>query len=154
MSKTVVNFEDLWAHTEELATHIEVSEVSEAMQTHKDADMLRWQDYYNLKALFLNLQASIQQKTLSTTWVSIETEAQSDIGFTVTSALGGRIRWEDVIVLLDLIPGSVSINGVVAWSSQGLGLGTVNDYADVQQGDVIKCSGVTSIEYSNYEAAI
>lgn len=121
-----------------------------ALQAHKDADMLRWQEFYDLKAQFLDLQAGVQNKVLDPTQV-VDIEAVSTSGgYTVTSLLGGRVTFTDTIVLLDLIPGSVAVNGVVVWSGQALGLGTVEDHVDVNDGDIITTSGMNTVTFTAY----
>ncbi len=120
------------------------------LQDHKTADMSRWNEFYQLKKDFYDLKASIQNKALDTSSiVDIETDAQG-AGYTVTNSLGGRVTFTDVIVLLDLIPGSVSVNGAVVWSGQALGVGTIEDHVDVQLNDVITCTGITSITFTPY----
>lgn len=123
------------------------------LQDHKNADMLRWQEFYNLKADFLALKAGIDNKVLDPlNTVDIEAASTSG-GYTVTNDLGGRVEFSDVIVLLDLIPGSVTINGTLVWSGQALGIGQVNDYVDVANGDVVESSGLTSIIFVPYAPA-
>lgn len=121
--------------------------------THKDTDLVRWQDYYNLKAEFYDLKASVQNKTLDTSsTVDIESAAQGG-GYTVVSSLGGRVNFSAIIILLTIVPQWIAVNGVKVWQGNGLGLGEISDAVEVEDGDIVTCSGMTEITFAPYKAS-
>lgn len=119
-------------------------------ELHKNTDISRWQDLNDLKTQFYDLKASVQNKTLDTAnQVDIERQAQGD-GYTVTSTLGGRVNFTAVIVLISVIPIQVFVNDTLVWNSQGLGIGTITDSVEVENGDIVTCTGITSIKFTPY----
>ncbi len=125
--------------------------IAATLQSHRDHDMIRWQEFYDFKNQVLDLKAGIEGKVLDlTATVDIEAAAQTATGYVVTNALGGRVAFTDTIVLLDLIPGQVSVNGKLVWSGQALGIGAVSDWVDVNDTDVVTCLGITGITFTPY----
>lgn len=124
------------------------------LQTHKDNDNLRWQEVTRLRNEVYDLRAGIENKILDTdNAIDIESESQGS-GYHVVNTLGGRVKFTGVVVLIDIVPKSVSVNGSKVWDSGGLGIGTVGDSIDVQYDDIITCTGLTAITFTPYISGI
>ncbi len=121
-------------------------------QNHRVTDYNRWirteqmqTDINTLKAQKLNKQRD------NTQTVDIETQAQSQSGYTVTNSLGGEVDCSAMNVLLSF--GSLSVNGQEVWSSEGLTLSITTPIQHnqiVNDGDVITCRGMTNITFTPY----
>ncbi len=142
----------------ELASRVTSAEDSiaitnDTLATHRNGDVARWQELSNLKADFYTLKNSIASKVLDTANTEdIEDAAQGD-GYTVSNVLGGRVSFEAVIILIAIVPQQIFVNGIKIWDSAGLGLGTLRDSVEVEAGDVVTCSGMTSITFTPYITA-
>lgn len=131
------------------------------LQAHETADeqmYAQWNQSLTaqnnaLQSQILALQAGIQNKKLDTTQtIDIET-ASAGAGYTVGDTLGGQITFNAFNVLVGT--GTLYINGSQVWSNAGLTLaiGASGSTMDVNKGDVITQTGMTSITYTPYEAA-
>ncbi len=127
-----------------------VNATATAFANHIETDLGRWQDVANLRAEFYSLKSSIENKVLDTAnVVDIETQAQGADGYTVASPLGGLINFTTIAVLVS--PGTLSVNGVRVWSASGLSLlQEIKDAYEVEDGDVVTCTGMTSITFTPY----
>jgi hypothetical protein len=151
------NLEPVWDYTFE-GTNYSLFETIQNLQLHRDSDLARWEDFYNVKKEFLDLRASIGNKEPNEAGsVDILTSATGS-GYTVSNSLGGQLSI--VYSALLLASGSISVNGVEVWSSGGLGLGTtVTPYIDVANGDKITATksgltgGITALTFIPYVAS-
>ncbi len=131
-----------------------VSAISTEFANHVDTDLNRWQQFSDLKLKVTEMNAGIQNKKLDTTnEVDIESQAQTSTGYTVSNVLGGVVSFNAVNVLLSF--GNLYVNGVNVWSSAGLSLSLagITDSYEVQDGDVITCTGMSWIKFTPYISA-
>ncbi len=125
-----------------------VGEASTIFTEHQTTDVTRWAHLTEVEQRLNDLSASVENAVpdIENT-VNIEDAAQGN-GFIVNNTLGGRIDFTGVTLLL--IPASVSINGVLAWSSSGL-IGVGSGSRLVNNGDEITCSSITTITFTPYK---
>ncbi len=136
----LVDMEELRAHS-----NSDLTAISNLMTTMNAA-------LSDMRSQIYEIQAGISNKVLGNP-INIEDSAQ-DVGYTVNNALGGQITFESPLVLLAGV-GTLTINGNVVWTNVGLtvGLGVTGDTVEVQNGDVVTCSGMSSIFFRPYNAA-
>ncbi len=134
------------------AIETKITNLDTVVQNHKNADNSRWNSIELFKQEVYNFMAGVENAIPDpdpANTIDIESEAQGS-GYTVTNSLGGEIHYKDVVVLLDIIPGKVSVNGEEVWNTDALGLGEVGGAWKVKNGDVITASGITSITFTPY----
>lgn len=140
---------------EQLVTATELSKHSDFDLTNISMLMQNMNSQMSdMRSQILALQASVSNKTLDTNnSANIESEAQGG-GYTVSNALGGQITFESPLILLAGV-GTMYVNGVSVWTNVGLtiGLGVTGDTIEVNNGDVITCSGMSSVIFTPYKAA-
>lgn len=97
-----------------------------------------------------DLQAGVDGKILDTaSTINVETEVQGT-GYTVTNALGGRINFTGLNVLLTTY--ALYVNGIAVRNGDLLGLGTITGDYDVKNGDVVTSIGMTSVTFTPYKS--
>ncbi len=120
-------------------------------EQHEETDYQRWMRYEATNTLVNDLMSAMQNKVKDTSnTVNIEAQAQSG-GYTVNSSLGGVIDCSAVNILLSF--GDLMVNGKTVWSTQGLTLAItapIQHSEVVKDGDVITCSGMSSITFTPY----
>ncbi len=116
------------------------------MEAHRQGDLKRW-DYVNtLEARIIELEAKTQDKV-----VGVPGDITSP--YTVTNELGGVVSWDWIAVVLSF--GTISVNGEIVKSSNGLDLVTIShDQIAVKNGDIIETSalGVINLEFAPFIA--